>query len=485
MLAQDAVGQQSSHAKIEQLPTLADFVLQQSSLPIPCYLLSPAVRNSDFFGREDVLQDIDRCLLPNARPARSNAAQLQTYAICGLGGVGKTQVAIEYVFSRKTKFDAIFWIESDEPTQLAEGFSRIAAQLGFSDAADVDRVNSRNIALEWLASPLIRTRRDSKTNQNVTQDDIPKASWLLVFNNADDLHILQKYMPSGCYGSVLITTRDPVGNRSGSGKDLNSFLPDDAASLLLKRLPSVGKNAENKRLAIDLVSRLGGLPLAIVQVAAFIERYSMTLPEFMRFYDKETSISKVAQVKSASFDDHYQHSLFTVWALERFEPQTLLMLRTMSFLNPDRIQESLFTEDFTDLAHYGLPVDDDAYLSARADLLKVSLAKRNKDDNELVLHRLVQDVVRVQMTESDAVAAFEVTMRMLRKGWPTTLMRFDHDATTWPKSELILQHIVKIQRVYLKHPKWNISNSGIRDFCQLLLFGGWYALVHTLSCTHN
>lgn len=464
---------ETNQADIKELPTLADFVLQQRTLSVPCYLLRPAIRNRDFYGRQDVLEEIDKALLPRSRTPNSAGEELRSFALSGLGGIGKTQVAIEYAFSRKASFDAIFWIEADESTQLAEGFGRIAAQFGFSDTADADRVVSRNIALEWLANPRKRLPRGSESESNDVHVTDSEATWLVIFNNADNLELLQSYWPVGSSGSILITTRDPFARRGRAGKDLESFSTTDAAALLLMKLSAFQDSPQSKQTSIALATRLGGLPLAIVQIAALVDRLDMTIQEFLDFYEKQVTIINLAQKQPEFLQDRYRHSLLTVWALEYLEPSTTILLRIMSFLNPDRIQESLFTHNLPHDLQPGFPIGDEAYITARADMLRVSLVKRNKDEKELVLHRLVQDVVQAQMKPSEAIATFEVTVRLLVNAWPTPTLRFDHNSATWEKSELLLQHIVRVERLYQKHEMWEVSERAKRDLAQLLLFAGW------------
>lgn len=81
------------------------------------------VRNNAFFGRESIIEELDKYLLPpeKSSPFSLGDSHRRHVVLCGIGGIGKTSIAIEYVFSRKTKFDAIFWIRSDEALKLEHG----------------------------------------------------------------------------------------------------------------------------------------------------------------------------------------------------------------------------------------------------------------------------------------------------------------------------------------------------------------------------
>lgn len=86
-------------------------------------MMETPVRNHEFYGRQDILLQLDQHLLtPSAEAAFSGEPQSPRHvAICGIGGVGKTSIAIEYAFSRQDMFDAIFWIRADEPAKLEQG----------------------------------------------------------------------------------------------------------------------------------------------------------------------------------------------------------------------------------------------------------------------------------------------------------------------------------------------------------------------------
>lgn len=437
---------------------------------MPYRLLKGVAKNHSFFGRKVILDEMDKVLLPPAQRGQSSLNNsLQCFAICGLGGVGKTQVAIEYVFSRQSHFDAIFWIEADEGTKIDEVFGNIAAQLGYNDDSDKDRVISRSLVLEWLSNPL---KRPDSSN-GVVPSDSPDATWLMVFNNVDDLELLTSYWPIGASGSILMTSRDPLAKNDCSGVDLESFLTTDAAAFLRLKL-KLDDSPENLRESITLAERFGGLPLAISQIAALIARWEMTLKEFLEFYEKETSKVAVAKDNPAFLrDNYYRHSLFTVWAFETLNSQALTILQIISFLNPNRIQEYLFADTVPENAPSNFPSDATEYILARKELTKVSLVRRIKEDNELIVHRLVQDVVQTHMTSTVATDTFALAVSLIIKAWPTGFMQFDHDMTTWERSEELLQHILKLHHAYQNHPSWTHSLHTMREFAKLLLFAGW------------
>lgn len=144
---------------------------------VPCFMIDTFVRNKNFFGRYSVLQDLDVCLLPStelvvsSQPDRTRVALL-----CGLAGLGKTEVAIEYGYSRRDEFDAVFLIRADEPTKIEKDIAQIAARLGIQDHSDpYNTIVNKGLALGWLTDPF--KVRDAHTDSAVS---VP-ASWLLNF----------------------------------------------------------------------------------------------------------------------------------------------------------------------------------------------------------------------------------------------------------------------------------------------------------------
>lgn len=117
-----------------------------------------------------------------------------------MGGIGKTDLAIQYAYSRRSEFSAIFWLEAGGTSQLASSFGRIAAQLGLKtseEARDLD--TSKELVKAWLSKPKRTTEIDGQ---------IENDSWLLIFDNADNLDNISDYLPWRGNGSILLTSRD-------------------------------------------------------------------------------------------------------------------------------------------------------------------------------------------------------------------------------------------------------------------------------------
>lgn len=212
---------------------------------------------------------------------------MRAYALCGLGGVGKTELAIEFMFRNKDKFDAVFWLPADDVFKLRDAFSQIAIDLGLERLADAkDQVVSTHLVKGWLANPL---KVQSVTKPEECSDE---ASWLLIFDNVNSPEVLHESWPEFGHGSILITSRDPFVKTSVYDVTLGSTLPcftDEEGAEFLLRLTDEG-NRTKLDTAVDALAAsriLGGLALGLVQMAGFINRKDYTFREFLEKYDEK------------------------------------------------------------------------------------------------------------------------------------------------------------------------------------------------------
>jgi hypothetical protein len=171
--------QSSQQQEIETL--LENFSIKQANPRIPCFMVETFVRNMSFFGRDDVLRQLDDCLLPSADLlVSSQPDRIRIGLLCGMGGLGKTETAIEYAYSRRDKFDAIFWVRAEDSSKLETDIAQIAVRLGIQDPNEPDdKIINRGLALEWLLDPF-------KVEYTADGQVKVSASWFIIFDNADE-----------------------------------------------------------------------------------------------------------------------------------------------------------------------------------------------------------------------------------------------------------------------------------------------------------
>lgn len=165
----------------------------------------------------------------------SESNGLRQFALCGLGGLGKTEIALEFALQHKDDYDAIFWVRADTVAKLDECYNDISIKLGLQDpSGKQNHVVGRESLKGWLSNPKKEaTISDDASKSSSTSS--AEADWLIVFDNADDPYLLMDYWPQG-RGSVLITSRDPIAKSlfctQFSGLDQNPLSDEDGAYLL-------------------------------------------------------------------------------------------------------------------------------------------------------------------------------------------------------------------------------------------------------------
>jgi hypothetical protein len=389
-----------------------------SRLPkLPCIMLEYTNHNPDFVGREPILEQVAKALLPSqTKFVSSESEDLKRFAICGLGGVGKTEIAVEFALRYKDAYDAVFWIRADELAKMDSRFSEIAVQLQLETANEsTSHVVSRELVKGWLSKPWKWTKPEGEVRTAV------EATWLIVFDNADDPQILPDYWPIQGSGSVLITSRDPLSksifSTKPSGIDLEPLSDEDGAQLL-KRLTD---EEDSEHVAEDIAQVLGGLPLAISQMAGVIRRQELKLSEFLESYNDATERASLFGSKFPLGHSMYPHTISSVWVLDSLKPATRILLQVMAFLDPDCMQENVLANFSTKLILVGYPLSPAAFKDARTELIQASLVVRHKDREELTVHRLVQDSVRAKMTPEENLRTFWSTVQLLWAQWPTAM----------------------------------------------------------------
>ncbi|KAL0263689.1 hypothetical protein SLS55_002670 [Diplodia seriata] len=373
------------------------------------------------------------------------------FALVGPGGMGKTQIATEFVHLRKDRFDAIFWVYADQPVKVANGFLRIALELGLipEDSADAkDPVVVRENVKGWMANPV--------KSYEASENSGEKASWLLVFDNADHVDIIGDYWPADGPGCVLLTSRCPLHQGGIEDSTLQPFSPEDAFNFLIK-LTQRKDDPEEKQAGMEVSRRLGGLPLAVTQMAGIITRRDLSFAEFLAAYDERENQEELFKTKMKNpltrRKSEYGHTLASVWALESLKHGRAL-LDVLSFLDPDQIPESILTAFLSRKPNsndppllHDYPRSDLEYQRARTELLRSSLISRQRTAQSMTVHNLVQDVSRAKMPAPRLRLAFVTCLHLLSAKWPFEAFGWQHSVSRWSTCEELFPHVMKLMHL--------------------------------------
>ncbi|PSB59944.1 hypothetical protein C7B61_18320, partial [filamentous cyanobacterium CCP1] len=371
----------------------------------------PANRNPFFTGRETLLAKIRDCL-----------AAGQPTAFCGLGGIGKTQTAIEYAYRYREEYEAVLWVRAEQQGEFISGLVEIAKALKLPIAQERNESLIISVVESWL-----------KQHQN----------WLLALDNADDLTVVQPFLRGIDTGHILLTSRAQA---TGSIKriEIQQMAPEEGALFLLRRAKVIEEQAEwstapadAQALAVKIASQMDGLPLALDQAGAFIEETFTSLEDYLAFYEAEGV--KLLAERGELADDHPSVTVTFSLAFEKVMERNLAsadLIRVCAFLSPDDIPEELFRQAAVELG------DDLKTLSERPlDLAKViaeasrfSLLYRNPTHRTFSIHRLVQEVLRARMSPDERCLWAERIVRALNRVFP------EPDHPNWSLCDRLLPH---------------------------------------------
>lgn len=429
----------STVASFEMVPLVTPLEGSEKEPVLPCFMLGSQHRAEHFLGRDDMLATLDRYLLQEQKDASDDTQRgsIRSFAICGLGGVGKTSLAAEYAFSRQVVFDAIFWLNADNANILGNSFAHISTRLGLEERSS-DIAASHSIVMNWLSKPLKRPS-EPETQENL-------AKWLIVFDNVDNLDVLSEFWPGLGRGSVLVTSRDPQAKRNMHIRD-GIQLPGLSlvnTQLLLEQLTDSPATKAQEKAIQSIAGKLGGLPLAISQMAGLYRQLRCSHTDIANLLD-DKGIATTFQTTADLYKGQESRSLATIWALDRLEGPTRALLQVICLLDPDAVPQELLTKFSLepDLADY--PKTMLQYLRARGELLSSSLIHLHEDSGEISIHRLIQDSVLHDMSPQQLQAAYQTATALAIAVWPFQLMKEHHSIARFGKCETFFPSVLRLK----------------------------------------
>jgi hypothetical protein len=278
-------------------------------------------RNPFFTGREDVLAQLQEALAAQGRAALS-----------GLGGVGKTQTAVEYAHRHSDEYDYILWTTAHSREALVSGCVMAAALLNLPEAGIQDQTVAVNAVKRWLSS---------------------RRGWLLILDNADDLAMASEFIPPGKNGHVLLTTRVRAMGAVTRLVEIQKMGTEEGALFLLRRAKYIAEDAPldagseaDLASAKEIAKQLGGLPLALDQAGAYLEETRCGLSGYLNLY-RNHAPELLRRRGMLVFD--YPKSVATTWVLsfeniEKANSVATEFLCFCAFLDPDGISEEVFIQ---------------------------------------------------------------------------------------------------------------------------------------------
>jgi tetratricopeptide (TPR) repeat protein len=396
-------------------------------------LAGPPVHNLPFQPLGGLLKGRDGALasLEEALAAPGGAAAItQSEAISGLGGIGKTRLAVEHAWRCGSRYTAAWFVRADTPEGLHRGLAGLAGpdRLGLTDLPAAE---------DQVVAAVVRHLREHP-------------GWLLILDNVDTdeaATAVCDLLPRLAGGRVLITSRLREWPPTVRKQPLETLPPDEAVRFLIKRTEGDREPAaDDPAQAHHLAEILGGLPLALEQAAAYVNHHRL------RFADYRTAWEREREAVLSWYDPRimqYPASVAVTWktTFDRLSPTAGAILRLTAFLAPDPMQAEMFEEgeEFVRLAagllaeERGKDPDAGSILSALAELGTYSMITR-PEGRRLAVHRMVQEAMRSQIPKERLRDWIELSLRVVNLFSP-----FDSDdVRTWPVWDPLRPHATVI-----------------------------------------
>ena len=363
----------------------------------------PHFRNQSFAGRADKLSELHH-RLASSQPG----ANVQV--VTGLGGMGKTQLVVEYLYQYAADYDIAWWIHAEEPATLASDFADLATELDLPEQA----LNEQPEIVDAVKKYLRQHER-----------------WALVFDGAPVHEQVSDYLIPGGRGHILITSINELWGQI-QAVQLGPLSLDEAASFLIERT-----GQPNHQAASAIASEMDGLPLALEQAASYVTESKTTLASYLDLFQKRRR-----DLWPNEHSPHgYKHTVATTWniAMERMaeeSPTAASLMNLFAFLAPNDIPRFAVID-----ASDQLP---EPLATAMADPIQVNAATKALRSYSLAdvrgesysVHQLVQAVTRDRLPYDEELLWSGAAVRMVDRLFPSE----SGNVSNWPVYAQLLPH---------------------------------------------
>ncbi|GGK87496.1 hypothetical protein Ppa06_52070 [Planomonospora parontospora subsp. parontospora] len=375
-------------------------------------------RNRNFTGREELLTRLRRGI------STVTAVVPQPQALQGLGGVGKTHLAIEYAWRYRSHYDLVWWIPADQRVLVPSALAMMAPHLGLPSAATT--------GVEEAAEAVRRALQSGE----------PYRRWLLIFDNAEDPARIEEFIPLGP-GHVLITSRNPDWEDRFETLQVDVFEREESVEFLRRRLRREISDQDASRLA----EKLGDLPLALEQAGALQYETGMSVDEYIEQLEEQAG-----RLLGANKASGYPLSMTAAWQvsvsmLQDRLPEAVRILRCCAFFGPEPIPRDIFrrggrtigrgTGEKADPLLSAILSDPIMLTKALSELRRFALARIEPETRTIQVHRLVQALLRDGLSGEEQRTARREVHLLLAGGAPAD----PDDSARWRLFEELVGHV--------------------------------------------
>ncbi|MFE9825451.1 FxSxx-COOH system tetratricopeptide repeat protein [Streptomyces sp. NPDC005791] len=396
-------------------------------------------KNPNFTGRESLLAAVERQLREDETTA------VLPHALHGMGGVGKSQIAVEYVYRHSGEFNVIWWIPAEQENLILGALADLARSLGLEVGPQAN-----------AAVPAVR---------EALRTGKPFDNWLLVFDNAEDIEAVRSYFPNGGPGKIIVTSRNREWERVATPLSVDVFDRAESIALLQRRARGLGSRDADR-----LAAALGDLPLAVEQAGAWHAATGMPVDEYLTLLDERRP-----EILELDPSPDYPLPVAAVWdislgRLSQDNPAARQLLEICACMAPEPIPLNLFRGGRNIEVTPELdPVLRDPLLLARAtrDLSKLSLVRLDHKTATLQMHRLMQNVIVARMDPEERARMTRASHLLLTTAKPGAPASPDQ----WPAYQAILPHVIASGAV-------QSSDGWVRDLVYDMVFFLYYWGAH-------
>ena len=372
-----------------------------------------------FTGRE---QEI--AALHDALQAGNDAPLSLPVALHGMGGVGKTQTAAQYVQLHQSEYALVAWVRGDTIGDFKSQLSALAPQLLSNLAAQADQEATFLAVRQWFAT---------------------HSDWLLVVDNAEDLPDLNLLLPRHPNGRALLTTRERAAPDLATSLEI-LHMDDVTGATLLLRAAGILKTVTNPdtinpQILADaqaVSAELGGLALALHQAGAYMYAHT-TLPTMYLHYYRQRRQELHRDYRNtdhASVTVTFDLALEQVKAIPTYGPAAVELAESCAFLAPDTIPDPLFltSPDVLPSPLADFARDEIDFSDVCEAVTRYALLRRTSDPLGLWMHRLAQEVARDGLSPDERKAMAEHTVQAMNRAFPFP------EFSAWSRCERLLPH---------------------------------------------
>jgi hypothetical protein len=368
-------------------------------------------RNKNFTGRVGILARLRHGTSGKVTAVLPEDPMPQ--ALQGLGGVGKTAIAVEYAHRYRGDYDVVWWIPADQIPLVRASLAALGGRLGLEVAAT---------GIDAAASAALDALRRGN----------PFRRWLLIFDNADQPEDVKDLIPQGP-GDVLITSRNLRWQSVIDTVRMDVFTRAESTEFLAKRVARGLSEPEADRLA----GELGDLPLALEQAGAMLAETGMPVEDYLRLLREQ-----VSRIMNEGKSPDYPRSMTAAWklsvsTLRQQLPQAEELLRCCAFFGPDPIPRDVFRRGTQAPEARVAGLISDPILLARAIRELGRYALVTIDGRSVSVHRLIQALLRDELGGEEQAAYRHEVHLLLAAAAP----KDPTDEALWPRYRELLPHV--------------------------------------------